>query len=93
LQLRGRRDRPITRANAAYGVPAGVETIRDGDNGTILGDWNGPKGIDIVPHGGATFGIVKNWGLTPFFQLSLRTEYQTRSATSIRPSLVRARRR
>jgi extracellular solute-binding protein (family 5) len=32
-------------------------------------------------------------GVTPPLQLSLSTEYQTRSATSFRPSLVRARRR
>jgi hypothetical protein len=80
-------------AEAAYGVPASVETIRDGYNVTLyqygarvqsgliaaartlpaahtafrvygyeagglpLGDWNGPKGIDVAPHGGATFGI------------------------------------
>ena len=36
---------------------------------------------------------LKNRGLTPIFQLSFSTEYQTRSATSVRPSLVRARRR
>lgn len=85
---------PLSRAQAAYGVPASVETIRDGYNitlwqygahtqrglmaaartlpvarpalrtfggyeaaGSALGDWHGAEGIDVAPHGGATFGI------------------------------------
>jgi hypothetical protein len=83
----------VAPAQAAYGQPASVETIRDGYNitlyqygarkqpglivaartlpvahaafrvsgyeasGEALGDWNGAKGIDVAPQGGATFGI------------------------------------
>jgi hypothetical protein len=83
----------VSAAAQAYGVPASVETIRDGYNVTLyqygagvqsgliaaaktlplshtalrvygyeaggapLGTWNGPKGIHVAPHEGATFGI------------------------------------
>jgi len=83
----------LSRAQAAYGQPASVETVRDGYNVTLfqygsrteagliaaartlpiahtafrvngyeaggeaLGDWNGARGIEVAPQGGATFGI------------------------------------
>ena len=45
------------------------------------------------PSPAAAPASAKNWGLTPIFQLSLSTEYQTRSATSFSASLAAASRR